>query len=252
MDVRGRAEDDLLWVVDQDDKRVYPYTISTRTLNTSKTQIILVDDQTAVFGICGDATTASVSDEDDSRLYAYSSDGTGRTPQAETDLNPDMTEAYGVWSDGEHIGTASSCDDKLYARNPYTMNQSDRDIDLSESRDDLTGIHWNQAASTMEAHQTQYLWVSADGWTWTLGRTGTSITGTKAGSIDQTIDLHTDNTAPSGLWSDGTTIYVADQDDDKLYAHLLANGQRQTANEWSLDSANANPRGISPTCGHRT
>ena len=58
--MQGRAEDDLLWVVDQDDKKVYPYTISTRTLNTSKTQITLVDDQTAAFGICGDAATAWV------------------------------------------------------------------------------------------------------------------------------------------------------------------------------------------------
>ena len=30
-----------------------------------------------------------------------------------------------------------------------------------------------------------------------------------------------ENRAPQGLWSDGTTMWVADGDDKKLYAYLL-------------------------------
>ncbi len=34
------------------------------------------------------------------------------------------------------------------------------------------------------------------------------------------------NTAPRGLWSDGETLWVADNQDDKLYAYNLADGRR--------------------------
>ena len=40
-------------------------------------------------------------------------------------------------------------------------------------------------------------------------------------------DLHSDNTEPRGIWSDGTTSWVADSTDDEVYAYALADGTRQ-------------------------
>ena len=36
------------------------------------------------------------------------------------------------------------------------------------------------------------------------------------------------------MWSDGTTIWVADASDDKLYAYTLAGGARDTSKEFAL------------------
>ncbi|MBC6401190.1 MAG: hypothetical protein GDA42_09240 [Ekhidna sp.] len=56
-------------------------------------------------------------------------------------------------------------------------------------------------------------------------------------------DLHLDNYAPRGTWSDGTTLWVADSDDYKLYAYNLSDGMRQTTKEFDLHADNANPEG---------
>ena len=58
------------------------------------------------------------------------------------------------------------------------------------------------------------------------------------------ITLHSDNSAAYGIWSDGTTIWVVDVRDDKLYAYALADGTRLTSKEFDLHSDNGNPRGI--------
>ena len=54
------------------------------------------------------------------------------------------------------------------------------------------------------------------------------------------------NRDPSGIWSDGTTIWVADTDDDKLYAYSLPGGDRDTTKDFdTLSTAgNQHPRGI--------
>ena len=52
------------------------------------------------------------------------------------------------------------------------------------------------------------------------------------------------NDNPSGAWSDGEWIWVADRTDTKLYAYNLATGTRDTALEGALHSDNANPTGL--------
>ena len=46
------------------------------------------------------------------------------------------------------------------------------------------------------------------------------------------ITLHSDNSAAYGIWSDGTTIWVVDVRDDKLYAYALADGTRLSSKEF--------------------
>ena len=52
------------------------------------------------------------------------------------------------------------------------------------------------------------------------------------------------NTTPHGIWSDGTTMWVNDFDDNKLYAYRLSNGSRDTSKEIALTSANTNLHGL--------
>ena len=50
--------------------------------------------------------------------------------------------------------------------------------------------------------------------------------------------LSADNGSARGIWSDGTTMWVADSSDDKLYAYTLSAGTPDAANTFDLDKAN--------------
>ena len=52
------------------------------------------------------------------------------------------------------------------------------------------------------------------------------------------------NASPQGIWSDAATMWVADDDDEKLYAYTLATGARDTSKELNLHADNDDPRGI--------
>ena len=53
------------------------------------------------------------------------------------------------------------------------------------------------------------------------------------------------NGSPEGIWSDGVTMWVADEFDEKLYAYDLASGQRAAKDFDALDAAgNGSPEGI--------
>ena len=52
------------------------------------------------------------------------------------------------------------------------------------------------------------------------------------------------NAAPTGICSDGTTMFVADFADTKVYAYNLATKARDSAKEFNLASANAAPEGL--------
>ena len=56
----------------------------------------------------------------------------------------------------------------------------------------------------------------------------------------------TGNSAPWGIWSNDTTIWVLNDDDDKIYAYVLSTGERDAAKDFdTLEAAgNTEPRGI--------
>ena len=68
------------------------------------------------------------------------------------------------------------------------------------------------------------------------------------GARDATKDIDSLNAAgnnvPTGLWSDGTTLWVVDNADDKVYAYTLTNGMRDAGKNIDLDDANSSPVGI--------
>lgn len=61
---------------------------------------------------------------------------------------------------------------------------------------------------------------------------------------NKSIVLHSDNSAPAGVWSDGETIWVADSDDLKVYAYDLGDRTRKADDDFDLQQTNADPRAI--------
>ena len=66
---------------------------------------------------------------------------------------------------------------------------------------------------------------------------------TETGRLDSDKDfpLHSDNSNPTGIWSDGTTIWVADTGETTLFAYKLSDGSRSSSEDIDLDSSNSSP-----------
>ena len=52
------------------------------------------------------------------------------------------------------------------------------------------------------------------------------------------------NGYPTGIWSDGTTMWIADFEDAKLYAYRMSDRSRDSGKDFTLDAANGSPVGI--------
>ena len=70
--------------------------------------------------------------------------------------------------------------------------------------------------------------------------------GAQAQSRDSGSDFTLDaaNDYPTGIWSDGTTMWVADFEDHKLYAYRMSDRSRDSGKDFTLDADNGSPVGI--------
>ena len=59
---------------------------------------------------------------------------------------------------------------------------------------------------------------------------------------DFTLDAANDY--PTGIWSDGTTMWASDFTDGKLYAYRMSDRSRDAGKDFTLDAANGSPVGI--------
>ena len=86
---------------------------------------------------------------------------------------------------------------------------------------------------------------TADSTTYTvyIGRGTTDQGGWKAGDDLDTL-RNAGNIAPAGIWSNGTTMWIADSVEAKLYAYTLADGSRDSGKDITLHSDNSGPAGI--------
>ena len=76
-----------------------------------------------------------------------------------------------------------------------------------------------------------------------IGRGTTDQGGWKASDDLDTLRA-ADNTEPSGIWSNGTTIWIADVSNAKLYAYSQASGARDADNDLPLGGVIMAPTGI--------
>ena len=196
-------------------------------------------------GIWSDGTTIWVSDFSARKIYAYDLD----TGDREADLDIDSLQTagnkspQGIWSDGTTIWVVDFWGRRIYA---YDLDTGDRKADL-----DIDGLQTAGNESPRE------LW--SDGTTiWVSDNVDHKIYAYDLDTGDREADLDIDDlddagnpalhphAVPTGLWSDGTTMWVADWEDNKLYAYDLDTGDRKADLDFDTLGAarNRKPRGI--------
>ena len=233
-----------MWVADIDDSKIYAYKMSDKARDAGRDFDTLAGAGTNVpTGIWSDGATMWVANLStytdtiiDAKLYAY------YLPLYEA------LTAVSAASTGRETATAT-----VELLNPDSVSL---DVYLRYSGDDgtswstpeigtTTGTSVEFSLSGLAPNAEYDLQASLDG---TFGD-GTEVSATFVNSpAHQDIDTldAAGNNVPTGIWSDGTTMWVADWVDDKLYAYTLATGARDSAMDFDTLAAAGNnvPTGI--------
>ena len=106
-------------------------------------------------------------------------------------------------------------------------------FDLHSDNDNPKGIWGND----------ETIWVSQSGTAPRLFAYKRSD-GSRDSSKDFTTLSAAGNGAPTGLCSDGATMFVVDRDDDKVYAYTLSTGARDSTKDITLTSGNTMAEGL--------
>ena len=207
-------------------------------------------------GVWSNGTTLWAVDATANKLFAYTLATQMYDSVKDIPLDGANTDPTGIWSDGTTIWVADATANKLFAYTLATrLYDADKDIELAANTEP-TDI-WSDGTTFWVADATD---TKLFAYTLKTGSSGSSrdfrATGGKSGRLprltdvdrdaDKDIDLDTANADPTGIWSDGVTIWVADDDDDTLYAYTLETGSRDRSKDFTdpRDAGNTSPFGL--------
>ena len=259
------SDGSTMWVADWEDDKLYAYLTGSRAWDPSRDfDTLRAAGNRAPTGVWSDGTTLWVADDGDDKLYSYDLASKARVPARDfnTLAAAGNNDPRGIWSDERTMWVADVVDDKLYA---YDLASKER----VPARDFET-------LQTAGNHDPQGIWSDGDtiwvaDWDDARRQYGNS-TGIYAYNMpedtayveptDPVADpaafdrnpgkefgkrlYYADNHRPQGLWSDGTTMWVADWEGDKLYAWDLDGKAWVAAKDFNgLKAAgNEDPTGI--------
>ncbi len=273
------SDGSVMWVADWDDNKLYAYDLDTRA-RASDRDISLHRYNTAPRGVGGTTQVIYVVDKDDKHVYAYYLSDGSRYVSAEfdlhgsndspwgftasssedvfwvTDLADEMLYRYyytgfgstqggqdfrvplgngdpmGLWGNGEVFWMVDDEDDHVYAMIHKDFRHSGDDIDIDDVTDPK-GI-WTDGDT---------MWVS-----YSTASNGALLaynlsTGARDSAKDFT--LASTNDSPVAMWSDGTHIWVSEEDGRTLYAYSLdGSGTYSAVHSRVLPIDNADPTGF--------
>ena len=195
-------------------------------------------------GIWGNDETIWVSQSGTTgKLFAYNrSDGSRNSGEDFNTLSAAGNDApTGLCSDGTTMFVVDWADNKVYAYDLVSKaRDSTKDITLAAANTKSEGLWCN--ADTV--------WVAEDDFTgsndiFAYNRAdGTANTDVDFPALDPTVDGSPLNANPRGIWSDGTTMFVVDDEDATVYAWKMADQTRDSDKEIALDADNADPEGL--------
>ena len=247
-----------LWVADITDAKIYAYNLLTKARNSSKDfNTLSVAQNDSPRGIWSDGTTMWVVDNFDDKIYSYDASGVVTTTldlgisvhvsNNRAEPGQDITLSVLVLNSG--LDVASSTTVRWYRSTDQTISSSDT-LESTASVDSLTAGSSSSESITLPLSiaGTYYYGACVDEVSGEVSSDNNCSGGIMI--VVTTNDFNTlinaGNTNPQGLWSDGTTMWVADEDNDKLYAYNLSTKARDSSEDFNTLSAagNTDPRGL--------
>ena len=209
----------------------------------------LVSNNSTPKGIWGNDDTFWVANDGSgatNKLYAYKrSDGSRDSSSDFDNLDTAGNDSpSGICSDGATMFVADRVQLKIYA---YKMSDTTRvtgkEFSLDSDNSSPQGLSCDGAhiwvADQTNSHTTSKIFVyEKDG-------TRASSLDLPAGTLSpSTTDGAVNNHDQRGMWSNGTTLFVVDQNDSQVYAYTLSDRSRDDDKNLTLDAANANAWGL--------
>ena len=262
---KGDSNIRFLYVLDQENKQVYAYKLENNTAaHNAYESFGMGDDTEAPWGVWenadahgGENETAWVTNT--GRIFAHDhEDQENEQPQDNSKygnrlkpkdirLDTENSAHRGTWSDGETIWVVDEDNQKLYA---YHLDSMRRQVsgspNFEEGDGGLTGIS-KLPSGRWKGRISEYLWTNdTHAWNTNIDSKKIHARNHMEGGLvpSRHITLDGSNAEPRGIWSDGETIWVADDEDHILYAYHLEDKTRQEDQEFALHEGNQDPRGI--------
>ena len=210
-------------------------------------------------GICGDSDTYWVANNDsdlgaDNKIYAYNRSDGSRDSSKDFDTLSAAGNVHlgGTWCDGQTMYVVDWSDLKIFAYkmvdDPATPNINE--FAQRDSAKDIT-LYWRNKVPKGIWGNEETIWVandSGDKKIFAYRITDNPDTDeNEYGSYDSVQDFTTLTAArnwdPRGVWSNGTTMYVVDDEDEKVYAYRLSDKARDPSRDIPLTSPNSDAYG---------
>ena len=234
-----------MWVADNDDSKLYAYNLSTKARDSSKDfNTLSAAGNGSIWGIWSDGTTMWVADNDDYKVYSYNMALSDDATLSALTVSPKDIIGFDADRTSYQVGVASTV---TQATVSATANDSGASVAITPADAD-TGTEGHQVDLSAGRNVISITVTAEDGnteetYTVSVNRGVTDVYGWKA--VDDLDGLiAAENGDPTGIWSDETTMWVADSDDDKLYAYTLSSGARDSAKDVTLHTDNDDPTGI--------
>ena len=266
-----------MWVADgyhnatSGDNKIYAYDMVTRVRAPTKDfDTLSAAGNVYATGIWSDGTTMWVADNVDGygeKIYAYNMGTKARVPAKDFNTLEAAGNDHprGIWSDGATMWVVDDVDDRVYAYDMATKTRvptKDFHTLADVGNYNAHGI-WSDGATMWVADSFRYN-CSGFPWPWTItrncfaGKIYAYDMATKARVAAREFDTLSaaGNGWPSGIWSDGAVMWVADGTDDKIYAYNMPQGSgfpgtatvsdfaRNPANDFALEDGFVGPSGI--------
>jgi uncharacterized protein YegL len=218
---------------------LYAYEVTSQQDDATQSLYTLAGRNHLPWGVWSNGTTIWVSNTAVSKIYAY--DLATRQRDRAKDFDglrlAGNDSPHGIWSNEKTMWVADREDDKVYA---YDLATARRDPTREFNLVNVPGVVTNTEPGGIWSDRTS-MWV-IDGaerkiFAYALPEAPAAVEAFPFGR-DPAGDLGrlnaTENHHAEGIWSDGTTMWVADHDDDHVYAYRLSDGARVEELEFDL------------------
>ena len=226
----------IMWLADSSGRGIFAYHVERDFLDDENTIVVRQASNAYPAGVWSEKDTLWVADSEDAKIYAYNIGTKRRYPPKDLDglRAAGNDDPYGIWSDGETMWVADREDDKVYA---YTLATARRDVSREFELINVPGVVHNGGPTGIWSNG-ETMWVADDMDPYTDGKIYAYQLPPQPTSDPAAIPFQhnpskelsrlnlAENHDAEGIWSDGQTMWVADQNDDRVYAYRVSDGAR--------------------------
>ena len=236
-----------MWVADYNDAKLYAYNLDTKARHPSQDFITLTAARSdGPVGVWGDSATMWVASSDEAKVYSFNMAPSRDATLGTLTVSPKDIIGFASDRTSYQVGVASTVSWVTVEANANANDAGARFVITPDDTHSTTGGH--QVTLSAGRNTVTITVTAADSstkkYTVNVNQGVTDPFGWKAADDFDGL-IAAQNETAVGIWSNGATMWVAD-DDEKLYAYQLSDGSRDSSKDFDTLSAagNADPNGI--------